>query len=159
MTIELGRVKEVWEQVEMEDSEFTKELHAIVQLAFEERTVREGGVGNVTLRVVKKEYRGEEGFKVIAEVVSGHLQRTYTEYHEGGTSPLEYDYYEMFVNACRGWGRLMGNKDMQAWAMENKDTYRSGVLHVDGGGVVPCQARMPAMTEMRALLGRLEALK
>ena len=33
------------------------------------------------------------------------------------------------------------------------------VLHAGGGGVLEQHARMPAMTEMRALLGRLQALQ
>ena len=160
MAIELGRVKAVWEQVKGLDSEFTKVLYAIVQLAFEERTVREDGVGNVTLRVVKKEYKGEEGFKLIAEVVRAYLQRAYTEYHKGSTRPLEYEYYEMFVNACHGWGKLLtriGKKnDMENWTME---TLGGGVRHAGGGGVAAQNARMPAMAEMRALLGRMKALR
>ena len=162
MAIVLGRVKAVWEQVKGLDSTFTKELHAIVQLAFEERTVREDGVGNVTLRVVKKEYKCEEGFKLIAEVVRGHLQRAYTAYHEGSTRPLEYEYYEMFLNACRGWGQLLTligkENDMETWAMQTPKP-DGRVLHAGGGGVSEQHARMPAMAEMRALLGRLEALQ
>ena len=170
MAIVLPQIKSVYEYAVHElhrgdEDAFTHALHAVVDLTFEDKACK-GSMAGVSLKTVKAGYKSPniEEFKKNGDTVRGYLQQAYTAYHAGSRA-LPYDMYKMFVGACHTWGKLLTlvdhANDMQNWALETQEEHSSGgrVRHAGGGGDLEQHARMPAMAEMRALLGRLEALQ
>ena len=170
MAIVLPRIKSVYEYAVQElhrgdEDAFTHALHAVVDLTFEDKACK-GSMAGVSLKAVKAGYKSPniEEFKKNGDTVRDYLQQAYATYHAGSRA-LPYDMYKMFVGACHTWSKLLTligkENDMENWAMETQEEHSSGgrVRHAGGGGVVQQNARMPATAEMRALLGRLEALK
>lgn len=125
MAVVLQRVKAVWNCARergVEGSAFGKALEGCVKLAFEARSVKENGK-MVDVLLLKEKYKSLTSADAEAEAVRGCLERAYAAYHEGSARPLSYDVYEMFVRACRDWGTLVGNKDMQTWYMQTKNEH------------------------------------
>ena len=112
----LARIKCVYEYVGRElgrddNDAFTQELHAIVTLTFEEKTLR-----GEPIKAVKPGYTGGDlsAFGQNATTVAGHLQKAHKAYRSGR---MAYEMDKMFVEACHAWGKLMAlagiGNDMQ----------------------------------------------
>lgn len=145
----LARIKCVYEYVGSElglddEDAFTKELHAIVTLTFEEKTVN-----GVTIKAVKPGYTGRDlsAFHQQAETVAGHLQKAHEAYTQGR---MAYEMDNMFVEACHAWGKLMALAGIGNDMQEQRGTRPGG----DTMHTMP----PPARAEMREMRGLLAAM-